>query len=63
MIFEFSQNEFFENILLEKNYHLNKEMLIEKIESSKINWKKGKNLSEKKTNKTMKNKSKRAKLI
>lgn len=57
MIFEFSQNEFFENTILEKHYFLNKEMLIEKIESSTINWKEGKSLAHKTVKKTLKNKS------
>ena len=59
MIFEFSANEFFHNTILEKHYHLIKEeMLIQKIESTKINWKEGKSLVNKNTKKTMKNKSK-----
>ena len=57
MLFEFSQNEFFENSILEKHYFLNKEMLIEKIESSNIIWKEGKSLAHKKVSKTLKNKS------
>jgi hypothetical protein len=57
MIFEFSQNEFFDNTILEKQYFLNKEMLIERIESSTINWKEGKSLAHKTVKKTLKNKS------
>jgi|LauGreDrversion4_2_1035121.scaffolds.fasta_scaffold636593_2 nucleosome assembly protein 1-like 1 len=57
MLFEFSQNEFFENTILEKQYFLNKEMLIERIESSTINWKEGKSLAHKTVKKTLKNKS------
>jgi hypothetical protein len=37
---------------------MNKEMLIESIQSTKINWKEGKNLTEKTVVKTCKNKSK-----
>ena len=57
MIFDFSPNEFFENSTLEKHYYLNKEMLIEKIESTIINWNAGKSLVEIKAKKTLKNKS------
>lgn len=58
MIFEFAQNEYFENTILEKHYFLNKEMLIEKIESTPIIWKEGKNLASKTVKKHLKNKSK-----
>ena len=42
LIFEFSENEFFSNKELEKEYILSNDGLIEKIISSNINWKKDK---------------------
>lgn len=40
-----------------KTYHISKEILIEKIESSQINWKEGKDLTRKLGSKKIKNKS------
>lgn len=57
LVFEFEANEFFENTKIEKTYYVNKELLLDKIESSVINWKEGKNLNSKMESKTMKNKS------
>ncbi len=58
LIFEFEANDFFTNASLEKTYYVSKDLLIEKIDSTVINWKEGKNLCMKKTTKTLKNKSK-----
>jgi nucleosome assembly protein 1-like 1 len=41
---------------LTKSYHVTKELLLDRIESSQINWKEGKNYTEKKVTKTLKNK-------
>ena len=46
--FEFADNEFFENKVLEKEYFFNEEReLPEKVTSSDIKWKNGKNLTKK----------------
>ena len=58
MVFEFSENEYFNNLKLEKSYTVSNEYLLEKIESSNIEWKEGKNISAKKVTKKIKNKSK-----
>lgn len=58
MIFEFEANDYFTNSKLEKVYHVSKDLLIEKIESTPIEWKEGKNMCVKKVTKTLKNKSK-----
>lgn len=58
MIFEFEENEYFTNTLLEKTYNISKELLLTSITSTKIDWKEGKNISSKKVTKNMKNKSK-----
>jgi hypothetical protein len=42
LIFEFSENEFFNNKILEKQYNLSNDGLIETIISSNIEWKKDK---------------------
>jgi len=57
LIFQFDKNEYFENTVLEKTYYISNELLLSNIVSSKINWKEGKNVSAKKVNKMMKNKS------
>lgn len=56
-MFEFEQNEYFTNSILEKVYKINNEMLIESIQSTKIDWKEGKNIIEKTVVKNCKNKS------
>jgi len=58
LVFEFSENEYFNNLKLEKSYTVSNEYLLEKIESSNIEWKEGKNISAKKVTKKIKNKSK-----
>jgi nucleosome assembly protein 1-like 1 len=57
LIFEFDTNDYFTNTKLEKIYYVSKDLLIEKIESTPIEWKEGKNLCVKKVTKTLKNKS------
>ena len=52
------ENEYLKNTKLEKSYTISKEYLLEKIESTKVEWKEGKNISAKKVTKKMKNKSK-----
>jgi len=56
LIFEFKPNDYFSNVLIEKVYYVTGEMLIEKIESTKIDWKEGKCLTSKKVSKFLKNK-------
>ena len=58
LIFEFEENEYFTNQVIEKTYYVNKELLLEKIESTPINWKEGKNLCSKTVTKNLINKSK-----
>lgn len=59
MEFEFSENEYLNTLLLIKSYTITREYLLEKIESTNIEWKEGKNIAEKKVSKKMKNKSKK----
>ena len=59
IIFEFSENEFFGNKLLEKEYIMTKEMLVDSITSTKINWFEGKDVTTKEEEKKCKNKSKK----
>ena len=56
LIFEFSENEFFSNKELEKEYILSNDGLIEKITSSNINWKKDKDYTKNIIKKKIKNK-------
>jgi len=56
LIFEFKLNDYFSNVLIEKVYYVSGEMLIEKIESTKIDWKEGKCLTSKIVTKHLKNK-------
>ena len=58
MAFEFAENEYLNTLLIEKSYTISKEYLLEKIESTNIQWKEGKNISAKNVTKKMKNKSK-----
>jgi hypothetical protein len=58
LVFEFAENEYLKTLLLEKSYTITKEYLLEKIESTNIQWQEGKNISAKKVSKKMKNKSK-----
>jgi nucleosome assembly protein 1-like 1 len=58
LAFEFAENEYLNTLLLEKSYTISKEYLLEKTESTDIQWKEGKNISAKKVTKKMKNKSK-----
>jgi len=56
LIFEFEQNEYFTNKTIEKSYHVGRDLLLDKVESSKIDWKEGKNLCFKTVTKNLKNK-------
>ena len=56
LVFEFKENEFIENKALEKEYHLTNDKLIERIVSSDIRWKEGKNYAQRKVKKTYRNK-------
>ena len=56
LVFEFKENEFFENKTLEKEYHLTDDKLIERIKSSEIQWKEGKNYAQRQVKKTFQNK-------
>ena len=54
--FKFEANDFFNNTSLTKTYMIPKENVIEKIIGSNIEWKEGKNITEKKVKKKSKNK-------
>ena len=56
LIFEFSENEFFNNKILEKQYNLSNDGLIETIISSNIEWKKDKDYTKNIIQKKIKNK-------
>ena len=56
LIFEFSENEFFNNKILEKQYNLSNDGLIETIISSNIEWKKDKDYTKNIIKKKIKNK-------
>ena len=56
LIFEFSENEFFNNKILEKQYNLSNDGLIEIIISSNIEWKKDKDYTKNIIQKKIKNK-------
>ena len=49
--FRFENNDFFNNSVLKKTYVIPKENVIEKIVASEIQWKDGKNITEKKVKK------------
>lgn len=54
--FRFEPNDYFTDTVLKKKYVVPKENVIEKIEGTTINWKEGKNITEKKVKKKSKNK-------
>lgn len=56
--FEFSSDaqEFFDETVLRKTYHMVDEDVLEKTECTTINWKAGKNVTMKQTMKKQKNK-------
>jgi nucleosome assembly protein 1-like 1 len=56
MTFTFRPNEFMQNTILTKIYHMADESILEKTESSEIQWKEGKNPIKKKVSKKQKNK-------
>jgi len=51
------ENPYFTNKQLEKTFYLTKEMLIERIESSRIDWNENMNQTKKKVKKFLKNPS------
>lgn len=58
MIFEFEPNEYFTNTIIEKTYNVTKELIIDNIQSTKIQWNEGKDITKKPVEKKIKNKSK-----
>lgn len=56
LIFTFEKNEYFTNTELKKTYKMTRQNIIEKCEGTVINWKDGKNVTEKKVKKKQKNK-------
>ena len=56
IIFDFEPNEYFSNTYLEKEYFFSDDNLIESINSTKIQWKNGKNYFSEKVKKKIKNK-------
>ena len=56
LTFTFSPNQYMENTELKKVYHMIDERILEKVESSSINWKEGKDPTKKKVKKKQKNK-------
>ena len=54
--FRFESNDFFTDTVLKKNFVVPKEHVIEKIVGTEIQWKEGKNITEKKVKKKSKNK-------
>jgi nucleosome assembly protein 1-like 1 len=56
LIFTFEKNEYFSNTELKKTYKMTRQNIIEKCEGTVINWKDGKNVTEKKVKKKQKNK-------
>lgn len=57
MVFEFAENEYFTNKLIEKTYFISQELIAEKVVSTNIDWKEGKNYSSIEREKKMINKS------
>lgn len=56
IIFTFEKNEHFTNTELKKSFYQSKQNIVEKCEGTVINWKEGKNITEKKVKKKQKNK-------
>ena len=51
IIFEFEKNDYFTNSILRKTYVMSRQNIIEKCEGTTIEWKEGKNVTEKKVKK------------
>ena len=56
IIFIFEKNDYFNNTELKKTYKMTKQNIIEKCEGTEIQWKEGKNITEKKVKKKQKSK-------
>ncbi|CAI2375087.1 unnamed protein product [Moneuplotes crassus] len=56
LVFTFSENEYMTNTELRKVYHMIDERILEKVESSSINWREGKDPTKKMVKKKQKNK-------
>lgn len=56
IIFTFDKNDYFTNTELKKTFKMTKQNIIERCEGTVINWKEGKNITEKKVKKKSKNK-------
>lgn len=56
IVFTFEKNEYFTNTELTKTFKMTKQNIIEKCEGTQIQWKEGKNVTEKKVKKKSKNK-------
>ena len=64
LLFKFEANDYFTNTELKKSFFMAKQSVIEKCEGTTINWKEGKNVTEKKVKKKSKtSKGKETKIV
>lgn len=64
LLFEFEKNDYFNNSILKKSYVMSRQNVIERCEGTTIEWKEGKNITEKKVKKkNKKGKKTEAKIV
>jgi nucleosome assembly protein 1-like 1 len=63
IVFEFEKNDYFTNTILKKTYIMSRQNVIEKCEGTKVEWKEGKNITEKKIKKKNKKSGKKTEKV